>query len=373
MNKKILALILALMLVVVLGNPILTTMAAQSEKGPATATVKASPEAMQKNVALWTKDARAGAKALASPKFTGKPAVSSAAPAGAAAAPAFSASGAPDPSAMEAARQSFSEEWAEIDASSAVDMSAAASDIEPTGTSGIYNTYLGNKFYPLYAYFPYYAVGKLYFRTWSGSSAYCSASVVSPNNIIVTAAHCVYDTDANKWQSGWVFVPDERNSVAPFGTFSYYSATVLTSWMSAPNYNAGIRYDVALIKLYANSVGQPVTYYTGWWGRSWNYPYVNAITEIGYPSNLGLGSVYTYVGHAETYTYSTDILGYGSNMGYGGSGSPLIRNYRPVQTLGNYVSGVQSGSSPNGTSPVFDVGPRFSSYNIVPLCSAVGC
>jgi V8-like Glu-specific endopeptidase len=222
--------------------------------------------------------------------------------------------------------------------------------------------------------FPWKATGKLYFCTPSGCGASCSASVISGNNIIVTAAHCVYDTDVNRWYSNWVFVPSERNGSAPYGTFSWTGARVLTAWINASSYNAGIRYDVALIRLGNNSSGRSVTYYTGYLGRSWNYDYVQNIAEIGYPSNLSQGNLYTYVGHAETYSGGTDLLRYGSNMGYGASGSPLLRVYAPYQSgANNYVNAVQSGSSPNGSNPTNNVAPRFSGYNIVPLCRDEGC
>jgi V8-like Glu-specific endopeptidase len=241
----------------------------------------------------------------------------------------------------------------------------------PDGTSGIYTTYAGNYNTQFWTYYPYMATGKLYFTTWYGSDKYCSASVISPNNILVTAAHCLYDTDANRWHDSWLFVPADRNYSRPFGSFSWLVARVLSSWMQAPDYNAGIRYDVGVIRLANNSAGRPVTYYTGWLGRSWNQGYVQNQTEIGYAGNIT--QVFSRVSHSESYYAAADILAYGSNMGGGASGSPIMRAFHPYRSGAyNFVNAVQSGSN-DINRPTRNVAPRFSSNNIVILCNDEGC
>ena len=92
--------------------------------------------------------------------------------------------------------------------------------------------------------------------------------MISPNNIIVTAAHCLYDTENNSWMDGWTFVPADRAGAAPYGTFPWTSARVLNNWINASGTDR--RYDIAVIALGNNSAGRPVTFYSGWLGRSWN-------------------------------------------------------------------------------------------------------
>lgn len=377
MNKKVFAVALLVMLVFTLGNPYYAAMASQSTAtGPTTKTINSTEASAAGAMNYWTPAARAAAKPLPARKLSSKPATSAPAPSvsGAAAAPGMVPGAAPAASANDIARQDFPAEWAQVDAAAQSEIAPDLAAVEPTGSSGVYTSYIAN-FYPqLYTYYPYKAVGKLYFRDYLGYSYYCSASVVSPANVIVTAGHCVYDTDTNHWQNSWVFVPAERNGVAIYGTFAYTSATVLYNWMTAPYYSAGIQYDMAVIKLRTNSAGRSVTSYTGYLGRSWNYGYTMNLTEISYPANRYLGSKYTYIGQAETFAYSTDILAYGSNLGSGASGSPILYKYSPYTTGAvNFVNAVQSGSSPSASSPVFDVGARFTSYNIVTLCNAAGC
>ena len=70
----------------------------------------------------------------------------------------------------------------------------------------------------LTSYYPYRAVGKLFYK--DGSTSYvCSASLIK-HGIIVTAAHCAAKFGKNKFYSGWMFTPAYSNGVAPYGTWS---------------------------------------------------------------------------------------------------------------------------------------------------------
>lgn len=288
--------------------------------------------------------------------------------------PGYAPGGLPNPMAAASAMRAVPDAW-ELEAAEAEMIDGLdVMTLEPTGTSGIYTSYYGNKFTQFWKAFPYKAVGKLYFSDWLGNDYYCTASVISPNNIIVTAGHCMYDTDVNRWYGNWLFVPAERNYGGPYGTFSWNVGWILLNYLNSPNWAAGIRWDVGVLQLANGSLGNPVTFYTGWLGRSWNLPYIQNITEIGYPSNRPNGMKYTYINHAETWAGTTDILWWGSNLGSGVSGSPVIRVYAPFQSgANNYVNAVHSGGSPNAANPINGLGPRFSNDNIVILCGNIGC
>jgi V8-like Glu-specific endopeptidase len=200
--------------------------------------------------------------------------------------------------------------------------------------------------------------------------------VISGKNIIVTAAHCVYDTVNNRFYTNWSFVPAYRAGAAPYGTFGWTQARVLTAWVNAPNENAAWQYDVALIALRPNSAGQPVTYYTGYLGRSWNYGYVQHINSFGYPSNLD-SSKWQVWEQSESWQAGTEIMGIGNNMQFGASGGPWIRVFKPYWSGAmNYVNNVNSFiSKPCSTCSYYQAiyAARFNSNNIVPLCTAQGC
>jgi V8-like Glu-specific endopeptidase len=236
------------------------------------------------------------------------------------------------------------------------------------GSQGVYTAYPVNLYTQMWKDAPWRAMGKLYFTNNGGGNSYCTASVVSGNNIIVTAGHCLY-TRGRGWNSNFSFVPAERYGAAPYGAFSWSGASVLTGYIT----NGGRRYDMGLLKLRPNSAGRDVTYYTGWLGRSWNYGYTQSLHSFGYASNIS--TQYTSACAAESF-YSalegTDVLVKGCDMTYGSSGGPWLRNYRPYG--GGYVNGVVSGPpQASGTFGNTYVGPRFSTDTIVALCNAQGC
>ncbi len=279
--------------------------------------------------------------------------------------PGFSTGGLPAADADAIAQSEYAEEWAlaaQADASAA-GVSPAAADF----AAGVYTFYLGNYYTQLWQYYPYRAYGKLYFNTPTGGG-YCGASVITSTNTVVTAAHCLFNTDTNRWNSNFVFVPAERNGARPYGSFPWLGARVRSEWVAAPNYNAGIRFDVGLLRFGNNTSGRPVTYYTGWLGTTWNFSPVINLTEPGYPSNLS--TLYTHILHSESANYSLEVIKYGANFGRGASGSPLIRSFSPYRSGAyNYVGGVQSGSNTVPT-PSYNVAPRFTTANFRNLCTS---
>lgn len=317
-----------------------------------TATIYASKAESLAAMDYWTLERRQAAKPLPFP--SDEVAVIEQENAQSLGTPGFKNGRLPDPAANISAQKSFPSEWAmEM---GAADLSAL-NGLNDFGTAAVFTSYLTNYYTNMWKQYPYSAVGKLYIS----GGGYCSASVISTYTI-VTAAHCVYDTGTNQWMSGWTFVPADRNGGAPYGTFGWKSAKILTNWMNASGTIR--RYDVAVIQLYNNSAGRKVSYYTGWLGRAWNYGYIQLLHAQGYPSNLNSGR-YTYTCAAESFSGGTNVLGMGCNMTYGSSGGPWIMSFQPNVT--GYVNSVVSGGTP-GTNTFY--GARFASDNIYLLCSS---
>jgi len=284
--------------------------------------------------------------------------------------PGIAPGGSPDPQANIVAQMEFPEEWQGL----LEELDAEEAAVAPQGTAAIYTSFRTNYYTQMWKYFPYRAVGKLYFKDSGGGSHYCTACVISDGtskngyrDIIVTAGHCMYDRTAKRWYNSWVFYPAYRNGAAPYGSFAYYSGRVLTAYKTT----GARRYDVAVLSLKNNSAGKEVTYYTGYAGRSWNQGYNQLHFTLGYPSNLSTGTLYSWTCVAESFSGGTDVLGMGCDMTYGSSGGPWIRWFKPYQSgANNYVNSVVSGGTP-GTYTFY--GARFSSSNIVPLCTDEGC
>lgn len=213
---------------------------------------------------------------------------------------------------------------------------------------------------------PMATIGKLFLN-----GGFCSASVVSPNNVIVTAAHCCYDRNKNRFIGGWVFAPAYDNGNTPFGVFDWSSATVLNSWIN----NGDIPSDVCTIRLANDQAGRGVSFYTGWLGRSWNFGSVQEHHALGYPNNLGGGNTLQLC-TSESFSPACggpDIVSMGCSMTFGSSGGPWIRAYRDPVGASNWVNSVVHGPSCQGTFGQTFNGARFTSVNIVPLCNAEGC
>ncbi len=334
--------------------------------------------------ALWTRETVAATPALPMLIDYGYGAPDAIAPSNAAAfGPEQSKpSGAAAPGAASVARAAFAADWnaLKLSADAASDAASdAATDVAaagiPAGTAAAYTTYDVNTRTALWKIYPHLWYGKLTFSTPSGGAS-CSATVLAGNNI-VTAAHCVYDTTANKWYSNWVFTPAYRNGAAPYGTFAATSCTILTNWVSQTgsfSINTWTKYDVAVCTMGTNSAGQTLNAAVGWSGRTWNAGYNQLVFNSGYPAQnynlVGIGSPAQYLRSctAETFTQTTDTLGMGCNWGPGISGGSWSIGYKPF--VGGSVNSVNSGLYA-GQQAIYGI--RFNSANIVPLCTARGC
>ena len=114
----------------------------------------------------------------------------------------------------------------------------------------------------------------------------------------------------------------------------------------------------------------------GWLGRSWNIGIPRHHFAFGYPGNWGSGR-YKFECAAETYPNcgASSVLAMGCSMTFGSSGGPWIRVFKKYEAgARNYVNSVVSGwDACTGTFGQSFNGARFTSSNIVPLCTAAGC
>lgn len=280
--------------------------------------------------------------------------------------------GAPNPAARREAQKLYPEEWrrrpepATGERTRLMDQLTGGRFIRTAGSPDIFTQYQeGPPAQDVAA--PQDTIGKLFLN-----GGFCSASVISGNNVIVTAAHCCYDRSSNNWIGGWVFTPGYNNGNAPFGNFDWATATVLTSWIN----NGDIPSDVCAIKLQNDSTGHGVSWYVGWLGRSWDWPSDQELHSAGYPANLGGGNVLE-VCTAESFSPSSscgggNVLNMGCSMTFGSSGGPWIRHYRSDDWVNGVVHGYDSQSCTGTFGQTFN-GPRFTSGNIVTVCNAAGC
>jgi glutamyl endopeptidase len=86
----------------------------------------------------------------------------------------------------------------------------------------------------------------------------CTGGIVGAANLLVTAAHCVYDPEVGRWYDDWVVYPGRKNkNKAPFGACSWERIYVHRKWVTTGRRE----YDTAAVILDCN-VGDR----TGWYG-----------------------------------------------------------------------------------------------------------
>jgi hypothetical protein len=237
------------------------------------------------------------------------------------------------------------------------------------------------------ALYPYRAAGKLYFNI--GSSTFvCSASLIK-RGVIVTAAHCV-TAFGGAFYTNWRFVPALAGTSAPYGTWTWAQAVVMTSYKNGTDFCApgarGIvcRNDIAVIRLAPQGGAFPGTR-TGWFGYGWNGYGFNPqnlalINQLGYPVSHDSGNRMQrtdsegFVGHATNFAGNTI---WGSRQTGGASGGPELVNLGAAAALSggvlygaeaafNTVVGVTSWGYVNQAVKQLGASP-FTSSNIVPL------
>lgn len=316
----------------------------------------------RETLAYWTKERMLAAKPMPLPKINieNVPATETAVELGA---PGSAPGGGPSVDANRVARTEFPDAWSSDTGPGALEETETVQ-----GTAGVFDIYMiGDE--KMRLYYPWKAIGKLF-----SSGGPCTAAVISPNNIIVTAAHCVYDTSTNTWYKNFSFAPAFYRTGSPYGTFAHSQAKILSGWVDETGKPRPSPYDVALLKLRNNAQGRPVTFYTGWLGRQWGVSATQHMHSYGYPENLG-GGVSMFACEAESYT-TVDLLlrgniGMGCSMTHGSSGGPWLRVFRPYESGNkNFVNSVVSGFF-QGESNV--LGPIFTSANIGELCKSMGC
>ena len=337
-----------------------------------------SPAEQEAALSFWTRDAIATAQPMEMPSQLGPAAVDKAALAevGAIGAPGMTPAGVAARDADKVAQAAFPLDWAALKESADNSAAADMAGFVPEGTSQVHTSYTVNQLASVQTVYPHKWIGRLSFTTPGGTS-YCSATSIS-GNVMLTAAHCVYDSTNNRWYSNWVFTPAYRNGNAPYGTFAATTCWVLTDWINLSggySINGWARHDVAVCRMGNNGAGQTLNNAVGWMGREWNASYIRHFHDLGYPFKDYNGTYMTDAGLylrtcvAESFQQTTETRGMGCYYGGGISGGPWMTGYA-LNVVTGRASGVNSGIY-TGTQNIY--AGRFNSNNIVPLCNAAGC
>ncbi len=127
---------------------------------------------------------------------------------------------------------------------------------------------------------PLTAHGRLFFEKAGTTSRFsCSATVVRSlkRSLILTAGHCVYDTDSGNFHVNVTFVPAYREGQAPLGQFTASTLYSPAGWVNG----SGASYDIGAVAL-----TEPVQDRTGGRGVTFNRTLKKGerFTIFGYPA-----------------------------------------------------------------------------------------
>ncbi|MEV4461785.1 hypothetical protein, partial [Microbispora sp. NPDC049633] len=178
-------------------------------------------------------------------------------------------------------------------------------------------------------------VGAMYTNGDDGYQYWCSASTVPSGNrnLILTAAHCVYDRDRGTWRTKGIYMPFYRYGPDPaYGSWVLDQAFVSQDWLSG----GGRTNDVAFVTVRPRSDGVRIEDVTGSNGMGFFPPPWYQGTVFGYPGeppydgNLQMNcTVYISLSIAKC-----PFTG-------GSSGGPWVRDYQNERRWG-YVTGLTS-------------------------------
>ncbi|MGK4583410.1 trypsin-like serine peptidase [Kitasatospora sp. HPMI-4] len=179
---------------------------------------------------------------------------------------------------------------------------------------------------------------------------FCTASVVDSagENLIVTAAHCVYDPMTGQ-RSDLVFVPGYRNGETPHGVWPLVSITVDQSWQESGNPDMDVAFAIV-----QPQDGMQIQQVLGASRLGINKGYQLPVRITGYPSS---GDAPITCANDTTAQSPTQLRIECPDYTGGTSGSPWITGLDPKSRTGTIV-GVIGGYQQGGATP--DV--SYSSY-----------
>jgi V8-like Glu-specific endopeptidase len=182
----------------------------------------------------------------------------------------------------------------------------------------------------------------------SGQGHYCTGSVVnSPEgDIVVTAAHCVYDSTGV--YTDIAFVPGYHDGEDPYGVWIPSAVVVPPQWASSSDPN----YDVAFLVVHEEGSGTKIQDVVGGDDLGLSPGYTNLTQVVGYPESTEEPvSCTNYTSEFSDSSLNTPQLRFDCDNYPGGtSGGPFLQGVDANTDIGTVV-GVIGGYEAGGDDP----------------------
>jgi V8-like Glu-specific endopeptidase len=199
-------------------------------------------------------------------------------------------------------------------------------------------------------------IGALFFNSGSGNH-YCTASVVGTpkRNMLLTAAHCLYNPDTHAWHRNIVFVPRYSAGHRPYGTWPIWLMVTDKRWIQHGDPDMDVGFAAVQIMR-----GRRIADVVGANQLMINPGYTNQILVAGYPAKENYPADRPIGCAGRTARQSRSQLRFDCHGFYGGtSGSPWLSDYNNRTQTGHVVGvigGYQEGGSEEwrSYSPLFD-------------------
>jgi V8-like Glu-specific endopeptidase len=199
-------------------------------------------------------------------------------------------------------------------------------------------------------------IGALFFNSGTGSH-YCTASVVRTpkRNMLLTAAHCLYNQAAHAWHRRIVFVPRYSAGHRPYGTWPVWLMIADKRWIE--HGDPDLDYAFAAVQVVR---GRQIADVVGANDLQVNPGYSRPVIVAGYPAKENNPSDRPVGCAGRTYRQSRFQLRFDCHGFYGGtSGSPWLSDY-DARTQSGHVMGVIGGYQQGGTEEWRSYSPLFT-------------
>jgi V8-like Glu-specific endopeptidase len=199
-------------------------------------------------------------------------------------------------------------------------------------------------------------IGALFFNSGSGSH-YCTASVVrtQKRNMLLTAAHCLYNPDTHAWHRNIVFVPRYSAGHRPYGTWPVWLMVADKRWIEHGDPDMDVAFAAVQVMR-----GRRIADVVGANQLQINPGYTSRVVVAGYPAKENYPADRPIGCAGWTARQSRSQLRFDCHGFYGGtSGSPWLSDY-DNRTQSGHVVGVIGGYQEGGSeewrsySPLFD-------------------